>query len=68
MTRFKNSLWQYPPELRERSVRMVREAIEAEGCQRYGVIPDVASQPDVGVESLRQWSRAMRLMPADVPP
>jgi transposase len=45
----------YPAELRERGVRMVHEAIQAQGGERYGVIPRMASQLGVGVESLRTW-------------
>lgn len=44
----------YPPELRERAVRMVREAIAETGV-RTGVIPRVARQLGVGSESLRGW-------------
>lgn len=44
----------YPPELRERAVRMVREAI-AVGGTRTGVIPRVARQLGIGSESLRTW-------------
>jgi transposase len=44
----------YPPELRERAVRMVREAI-AEGGESFGVVSRVARQLGVGVESLRNW-------------
>ncbi len=44
----------YPPELRERGVRMVAEVVEREGT-RVGVIPRVARQLGVGVESLRGW-------------
>ena len=43
----------YPPELRERAVRMVAEAIEAQGGDRHGVVTQVAHQLGVGVESLR---------------
>jgi transposase len=44
----------YPPELKERSVRMVRELrLEDPGDQ--GVISRVARQLGVGTESLRQW-------------
>src|ERR671933_2992979 len=45
----------YPPELRERSVRMVREQIAEQGGERFGVIPRVARQLGVGTESLRNW-------------
>jgi transposase len=45
----------YPPELRERGVRMVAETIEAQGGERHGVITRVAHQLGVGVESLRSW-------------
>ncbi len=44
----------YPPELRERAVRMVREAI-AENGERFGVVSRVARQLGVGPESLRKW-------------
>ena len=45
----------YPPEMRERAVRMVWEAIAEAGGVRGGVIPRVARQLGVGVESLRGW-------------
>jgi transposase len=44
----------YPPELRERAVRMVLETIEQTG-ERFGVITRVARQLGVGSESLRTW-------------
>jgi transposase len=46
----------YPPELRERAVRMVVETIEQTG-ERFGVITRVARQLGVGTESLRGWVR-----------
>ena len=46
----------YPPELRERAVRMVQETIEQTG-ERFGVITRVARQLGVGSESLRSWVR-----------
>jgi transposase len=46
----------YPPELRERAVRMVLEAFEQSG-ERHGVITRVARQLGVGAESLRSWVR-----------
>ena len=46
----------YPPELRERAVRMVQETIEQTG-ERFGVITRVARQLGVGSESLRTWVR-----------
>ena len=46
----------YPPELRERAVRMVFEAIEHNG-ERHGVITRVAAQLGVRAESLRTWVR-----------
>ncbi len=45
----------YPPELRERAVRMVAEAIDHQGGERFGVITRVARQLGVGTESLRNW-------------
>jgi Transposase. len=44
----------YPPELRERAVRMVLETIEQRG-DRFGVVTSVARQLGIGVESLRSW-------------
>jgi transposase len=46
----------YPPELRERAVRMVLETIEQTG-ERHGVITRVAQQLGIGSESLRTWVR-----------
>jgi transposase len=46
----------YPPELRERAVRLVFETIEAEG-QSFGVITRIARQLGIGSESLRNWVR-----------
>ena len=45
----------YPPELRERAVRMVHEQIAEQGGERFGVITRVARQLGVGTESLRNW-------------
>lgn len=46
----------YPPELRERAVRMVREMIAEQG-ERFGAVGRVARQLGIGPESLRQWVR-----------
>jgi transposase len=46
----------YPPELRERAVRMVLETMEQTG-QRVGVITRIARQLGIGTESLRGWVR-----------
>jgi transposase len=46
----------YPPELRERAVRMVLDTI-AQTDQRVGVITRVARQLGIGTESLRSWVR-----------
>ncbi len=45
----------YPPELRERAVRMVREAIAENGGERFGVVTRIARQLGIGAESLRTW-------------
>ena len=45
----------YPPELKERAVRMARDAIAEQGGQAFGVVPRIARQLGVGVESLRGW-------------
>jgi transposase len=44
----------YPPEMRERAVRMVREAIVESG-ERVGAVTRVARQLGIGPESLRNW-------------
>jgi transposase len=44
----------YPPELRERAVRLVLETIEQTG-ERHGVIGRIAVQLGVGTETLRNW-------------
>src|SRR5207237_10729027 len=43
-----------PPELRERAVRLVHEAI-AESGERVGAVTRVARQLGIGPESLRNW-------------
>lgn len=45
----------YPPELKERAVKMALEGFAAQGGQRFGVVSRVARQLGVGVESLRTW-------------
>ena len=45
----------YPPELRERAVRMARDLIAEQGGQRFGVVTRVARELGVGAESLRGW-------------
>ena len=45
----------YPPELKERAVRMVLEEVEANGGNRFGVVTRVARRLGVGEESLRGW-------------
>jgi transposase len=45
----------YPPELRERAVRMARDLIAEQGGQRFGVVTRVARELGVGTESLRGW-------------
>ena len=45
----------YPPELRERAVRMAQELIDEQGGQRFGVVTRVARELGIGAESLRGW-------------
>jgi transposase len=54
------TLRRYPPEIRERAVRMVLEAIEQSG-QSLGVVTRVARQLDIGAESLRSWVRQAQI-------
>ncbi len=44
----------YPPELKERAVRMVKEAIKETG-RRHGVVTRVSVQLGIGSETLRSW-------------
>jgi transposase len=45
----------YPPELRERAVRMAQDLIAEQGGQRFGVVTRVARELGIGTESLRGW-------------
>ena len=47
----------YPPELRERAVRMARDLIAEQSGQRFGVVTRVARELGIGTESLRNWLR-----------
>ena len=44
----------YPPELKERAVRLVFETIEETG-ERQGVVGRIAHQLGIGIETLRTW-------------
>ncbi len=44
----------YPPELRERAIRMVQESFDR-GDQRQGLVTRIARQLGIGPESLRKW-------------
>ncbi len=45
----------YPPELKDRAVRMARDAIAEQGGRSFGVVPRIARQLGIGAESLRGW-------------
>lgn len=45
----------YPPELKERAVRMYHEAVKEAGGERFGVVARVAQRLGIGAESLRGW-------------
>ena len=45
---------QYPPEMRERAVRMVLETIKETG-ERHGVVTRVGLELGIGSETLRHW-------------
>ena len=44
----------YPPELKERAVRMVQESFDR-GEERFGTVTRIAVQLGIGPESLRKW-------------
>jgi transposase len=46
----------YPPELRERAIRLVRETIESEGSS-YGVTLRIARQLGIPSDTVRSWVR-----------
>jgi transposase len=50
----------YPPELKERAVRMVLETIEQSG-ESLGVIGRIARQLGIGTETLRNWVNQARI-------
>jgi transposase len=54
MTLKHSSQKRYPPELRERAVRMVLDTFERDGT-RFGVITRIARELGIGDQSLRTW-------------
>ena len=44
----------YPPELKERAIRMVLDSYDR-GEQRQGLVTRIARQLDIAPESLRKW-------------
>jgi transposase len=56
----------YPPEIRERAVRLVLDTIERDG-ERHGVVTRIARQLDVGAETLRTWVRQAEIDRGDRP-
>ena len=54
----------YPPELRERAVRLVAETA-AERGDRHGAVTHVARQLGIGPESVRHWVRQAEIDTGD---
>src|SRR2546428_6517905 len=50
----RTSQHRYPPELRERAIRMVLETIKETG-ERHGVVTRVGLELGIGSETLRHW-------------
>lgn len=50
----------YPPELRERAVRLVLETIEQTG-ESSGVVGRIAGQLGIGIETLRNWVKQSQI-------
>jgi transposase len=46
----------YPPELKDRAIRLVRETIESEGSS-YGVTVRIAGQLGIDPDTVRGWIR-----------
>lgn len=57
MATTRGSQQKYPPELKERAVRLVFEAIEEAGGVRYGAVSKVAAELGLNKETLRNWVR-----------
>lgn len=47
----------YPPELKERAIRLVAETVAEQGGEHHGAVGRVAAQLGIGPESLRHWVR-----------
>ena len=46
----------YPPELKERAIRMVLDSYDR-GEERFGTVTRIANELGIGAESLRKWVR-----------
>jgi transposase len=58
--RTRSSQKRYPPELKERAVRLVLETSEQTGT-RQGAVGRVARQLGIGVETLREWVKRVEV-------
>jgi transposase len=66
MGRTTSSIRRYPPEIRERAVRMVLDSFDR-GEERHGTVTRIARELDINDETLRKWVQQARTDRGDRP-